>query len=65
MSQSEEYITNTETSPNANCEPSEQVKAREDEKTTKSTYETTICNVPNNQEQKTGVEDSTMAQGAS
>ena len=67
MSQSEEYITNTEASPNANSEPFEQVKGREDEKTTipKSTYEATICNDPNNQEQKADIEDSTIEQVAS
>ena len=61
VSQSDKNMTNTETSPNANCEPSEQVKVREDEQSTilKSTYEATICNDPNNQEQKADIEDLT------
>ena len=59
VSQSDKNMTNTETSPNPNCEPSEQVKVREDDPTTisKSTYEATICNDPNNQEEKADIED--------
>lgn len=67
VSQSDKNMTNTETSPNPNCEPSEQVKVREDDPTTisKSTYEATICNDPNNQEQKADIEDLTKDQVAS